>query len=139
MPKAPQDTISRSLKHLSLGMPRQASHLSSSTIIGQHRLCLSFASSHDVRYSQNVILFCFACCFNKMIRSESFLIRESPQIATYLRNYSLDLHLQYLFWSSSSFTLVLHLYPMSKLLNELNIMKLKLYHAEWQLHIGFRK
>ena len=31
------------------------------------------------------------------------------------------------FWSSLSFTLVLHLYPMSKLLNKLNLMKLKLY------------
>ena len=31
------------------------------------------------------------------------------------------------FWSSLSFTLVRHLYPMSKLFNELNIMKLKLY------------
>ena len=42
MPKAPQDNISRSLKHLSLGMRRQASHLSSSTIIGQYQLNLSF-------------------------------------------------------------------------------------------------
>ena len=47
-------------------------------------------------------------------------------MATQLLNYSLDLHL-YLFWSSLSFTLVLHLYPMSKLLNGLNIMKSKLY------------
>ena len=34
MPKASQDNISRSLKHLSLGFPRLASHLSSSTTIG---------------------------------------------------------------------------------------------------------
>ena len=34
MPKEPQVKISRILKHLSLGMPRFASHLSSSTIIG---------------------------------------------------------------------------------------------------------
>ena len=34
MPKEPQVNISRILKHLSLGMPRLASHLSSSTIIG---------------------------------------------------------------------------------------------------------
>ena len=33
MPKAPQDNILRSLKHLSLGMPRLASHPSSSTTI----------------------------------------------------------------------------------------------------------
>ena len=32
MPKAPQDNISRSLKHLSLGMPRKASPLSSTSI-----------------------------------------------------------------------------------------------------------
>ena len=31
------------------------------------------------------------------------------------------------FWSSLSFTLVLHLYPMSKWLNELNIINLNLY------------
>ena len=34
MPKALQVNILRILKHLSLGMPRLASHLSSSTIIG---------------------------------------------------------------------------------------------------------
>ena len=46
MSKAPQINISRILKHLSLGMPRLASHLSSSTIIGipwflfcSHDLC----------------------------------------------------------------------------------------------------
>src|SRR3989337_2298238 len=46
MPKAPQVNISRILKHLSLGMPRLASHLSSSTIIGipQFLFC-----SHDMR------------------------------------------------------------------------------------------
>ena len=31
------------------------------------------------------------------------------------------------FWSSLPFTLVLHLYPMSKWLNELNIINLNLY------------
>ena len=46
MTKAPQVNIPRILKHLSLGMPRLASHLSSSTIIGippflfcSHDLC----------------------------------------------------------------------------------------------------
>ena len=46
IPKAPQVNIQRVLKHLSLGMPRLASHLSSSTIIGipwclfcSHDLC----------------------------------------------------------------------------------------------------
>ena len=31
------------------------------------------------------------------------------------------------FWSSLSFTRVLHLYPMSKWLNDLNVINLKLY------------
>ena len=43
-----------------------------------------------------IFYFVFACCFNKILRYESFWLRESPQIATYLLNYSLDLHL-YLF------------------------------------------
>ena len=46
-------------------------------------------------------------------------------IATSLFDYSLIFTC--IFSSSLSFTRVLHLYPKSKLLNELNIMKLKLY------------
>ena len=45
MPKAPQVNILRILKHLSLGMPRLASHLSSSTIIGIPRFLFC---SHDL-------------------------------------------------------------------------------------------
>ena len=45
MPKAPQVNTSRILKHLSLGMPRLASHLSSSTIIGIPRFLFC---SHDL-------------------------------------------------------------------------------------------
>ena len=45
MPKAPQVNISWILKHLSLGMPRLASHLSSSTIIGIPRFLFC---SHDL-------------------------------------------------------------------------------------------
>ena len=45
MPKAAQVNISRTLKHLSLGMPRLASHLSSSTIIGIPRFLFC---SHDL-------------------------------------------------------------------------------------------
>ena len=45
MPKAPQVNIPRILKHLSLGMPRLASHLSSSTIIGIPRFLFC---SHDL-------------------------------------------------------------------------------------------
>ena len=33
-------------------------------------LSLSFASSHDMCYPCNVILFCFACCLNNIPRSE---------------------------------------------------------------------
>ena len=62
MPKTPQVNISRILKHLSLGMPRLASHLSSSTIIGiprflfcSHNLCplcfcFSFKNQASMRY-----------------------------------------------------------------------------------------
>ena len=45
MTKAPQVNISRILKHLILGMPRLASHLSSSTIIGIPRFLFC---SHDL-------------------------------------------------------------------------------------------
>ena len=45
MPKAPQVNIPRILKHLSLGMPRLTSHLSSARIIGIPRF-LFF--SHDL-------------------------------------------------------------------------------------------
>ena len=45
IPKAPQVNIPRILKHLSLGMPRLASHLSSSTIIGIPRFLFC---SHDL-------------------------------------------------------------------------------------------
>ena len=53
MPKAPQVNISRILKHLSLGMPRLASHLSSSTIIGIPRFLFC---SHDLC----PLCFCFS-------------------------------------------------------------------------------
>ena len=45
MPKAPQVNILRILKHLSLGIPRLAAHLSSSTIIGVPRFLFR---SHDL-------------------------------------------------------------------------------------------
>ena len=45
IPNAPQVNISRLLKHLSLGMPRLASHLSSSTVIGIPRFLFC---SHDL-------------------------------------------------------------------------------------------
>ena len=65
MPKAPQVNISRILKHLSLGMPRLASHLSSSTIIGIPRflfcshdlcpLCFSFSFRNHASMRQHFI------------------------------------------------------------------------------------
>ena len=53
MPKGRQVNISRILKHLSLGMPRLASHLSSSTIIGIPRFLFC---SHDLC----PLCFCFS-------------------------------------------------------------------------------
>ena len=53
MPKAPQVNIPRIRKHLSLGMPRLASHLSSSTIIGILRFLFC---SHDLC----PLCFCFS-------------------------------------------------------------------------------
>ena len=55
MPKAPQVNIPRILKHLGLGMPRLASHLSSSTIIGIPRFLFC---SHDL------CPLCFCFLFN---------------------------------------------------------------------------
>ena len=63
MPKAPQVNIPRILKHLSLGMPWLASHLSSSTNIGIPRFlfcshdlcplcfCFSFKNQASMRYT----------------------------------------------------------------------------------------
>src|SRR3989337_3621781 len=55
MLEASQVNISRILKHLSLGMPRLASHLSSSTIIGIPRFLFC---SHDIR----LLCFSFPLC-----------------------------------------------------------------------------
>ena len=49
MPKAPKVNISRILKHLSLGMPRLASHLSSSTINGIPRFLFCSPITHKYR------------------------------------------------------------------------------------------
>ena len=54
MPKAPQVNILRILKHLSLGLPRLAPHLSSSTIIGIPRFLFC---SHNLC----PLCFCFSC------------------------------------------------------------------------------
>ena len=46
-------------------------------------------------------------------------------MASYLFDYSV--FFTYIFWSSLSFAHVLHVYPMSKWLNDLNIINLNLY------------
>ena len=57
MLEAPQGNIQGRLKRLSLGMPRKASHLSSSTIIGMSRFLFC---SHDKRkFVEHRVLFIF--------------------------------------------------------------------------------
>ena len=65
MPKAPQYNISRSLKHLSLGMPWLASHLSSSIMISQFWLSLSFClfTWYVFCLEGHFILLVFSCCY----------------------------------------------------------------------------
>ena len=77
MPKAPQVNISRILKHLSLGMPRLASHLSSSTIIGisQFLFC-----SHDMRLFC-VYLFLFSFMNHASMR-QSFIYLQNALCAS---------------------------------------------------------
>ena len=63
IPKAPQVDIPRILKHISLGMPRLASHLSSSTIISIPRFLFC---SHDL----------CPLCFSFSLRT--MLVWDSP-------------------------------------------------------------
>ena len=115
MPKAPQGNIQGRLKRLSLGMPRKAYSLSSSKpsvdltrsfIFICHMICVLLGA-----------YFHFTCCLNKIIKSE--ILNERKSSHGYLTIWLLiDLHL-YLSGVVLSFTLVLHLYPMSKWLNEL--------------------
>ena len=89
MPKAPQDNISRSLKHLSLWMPWLASHISSSTIIGQFWLSLSvcfmlfrimfciFSFNKNVKDSLYHAYFASTCC---CLKTESLpLLQKFPR------------------------------------------------------------
>ena len=69
-------------------------------------------------------IFNFTFCLNKIIGSEILNERESSHSYIIIQ-LLIDLHLY--FWSSLSFTHVFHLYPMSKWLNELNIIDLKFY------------
>ena len=70
-------------------------------------------------------IFNFTCCLNKIIGSE--LLNEKiilPWLVNYLTTQCPSLMS---FWSCLSFTHVLHVYPMSKWLNELNVINLNLY------------
>ena len=135
MPMSYQDSISRS----------QASKLGDAPVgippffINNYRL-VSVNPKFLLLHMSCAILemsfyFHFACYFNEILRTERFLIKQSPQIGGQVSG----IHIPSMKPFSMSFTLVLHLYPMSKLLSKLNVMKLISYHAQWQLHIGFRK
>ena len=81
MPKAPQDNISRSLKHLSLGMPRMASSLSSSFIGNltwsyifiRHMICVLLGVSFYfvICFMLFRIMFCIYI-FNKNVKDSLF-------------------------------------------------------------------
>ena len=66
MLKASQDNISRCLKHLSLGMPRKASPLSSS-FIGNFTWSYIFIHQHDMCFAWSVLYYlclCLLVCHN---------------------------------------------------------------------------
>ena len=74
IPKAPQGNIQGRLKHLSLGMPRMASPLSSSTlsvyltwsyILILHMICVILGAS-----------FCFVCCLIQFLDLKILIGRE---------------------------------------------------------------
>ena len=71
MPKAPQDNISRSLKHLSLSIPP--------FLFNNYRLVLvepKFLLLHMMcAILRMSFCFVFACRFNKILRTESFEIK----------------------------------------------------------------
>lgn len=122
MHKALQVNISRSLKHLSLGML----HIPP-LFINNYRLAYvepKVLFVHMMRAILGVpLLFYFVVRIK--LKDLNFWIRE--RVLTWLFN-KFTTHWSSLisFWSSLLFTLVLHLYPMSKWLIELNIINLKL-------------
>ena len=82
MPEAPQDNISRSLKHLSLGMPRMASPLSSSFIGNftwiyifiHHMICVLLGASFSF-VNICLLLFRIMFCifiFNKNVKDSLY-------------------------------------------------------------------
>ena len=75
-------------------------------------------------------IFNFICCWNKIIGSEILNGKKEKEkgILPWLVNYlTTQCPSLIYFLSSLSFTHVLHIYPMSKWLNELNIINLNLY------------
>ena len=110
IPKAPQGNIKGRLKRLSLGMPQKASPLSSSKL--SVYLTRSYIFIHHMICVLLGAYFHFTCCLNKIIGSEILNERESSH--GYLSIWLLiDLHL-YPSGVVLSFTLMLHLYHLSK-------------------------
>ena len=106
-----------------LGMPRKASPLSSSKlsvyltrsyIFIRHMICVLLGA-----YFQFYLLF----EWNHWIWNIEWK-RILPWLVNYLTTQCSSLAS---FWSSLSITHVLHVYPMSKRLNELNVINLNLY------------
>ena len=78
-------------------------------------------------FAWSVILFYFVLLAVRIISQDLKFLNERESSYSYIIILLLiDLHL-YLFGVVLSFTSVFHLYPMSKWLNELNIINLKLY------------
>ena len=96
VPKAPQVNTSRILKHLSLGMPRLASHLSSWTMTGQFWLSLSFLLLHMICAILEM-LFYFVLLVVLIISQDLKLLSERESSHSYLIiQLLIDLHLNLL-------------------------------------------
>ena len=81
MPKAPQGNIQGRLKRLSLGMPRKASPLSSSTLsVTSLGTIFLFVTWYVFCLERHFILFLFACCYLKQSFA-SFVSIKMPSIA----------------------------------------------------------
>ena len=71
MPKAPQGNIQGISKQLSLGMPQNASPLLSLTLsVTLLEAIFLFTTWYVFCLERHFIFFCFACCLNKIPRSE---------------------------------------------------------------------
>ena len=121
MPKATQVNIPRILKHLSLGMPRLASHLSSSTIIGIPRFLFH---SHDL------CPLCFCSSFmNHAIMRQPFIDLQNASCASHI-SFKYDL-IELLF--------VLHLNLLSMVLQNASCASLIYFElGYWLVYINCR-